>query len=248
MRAHGVERGDEPRELCRILLADHLVVDGVEVADKCVILEAQQAQRMALGQVVCRQEGRCSVRLLSRLAQRCLLLVLAALRTVVEQRGVDVAEALDILQWYAALDEVLLCLRNLLGLDILEVAHEIGAHRFKRFAAIESRDVLAQHGLARLLLSALQDKALRLERRANLLHRDALDDSAARQRHDAAHELQGSGLHDVLKADFREDFLEFWVFADELRYAFLQIEFFHRDCSLHCLYIIYRIIILIPYA
>ena len=86
MRAHSVERGDESRDSRRVLLTDHLAVDGVEVADKSVILEAQQAQRMALGQVVCRQEGRCSVRLLSRLAQRCLLLVLAALSAVVEQR------------------------------------------------------------------------------------------------------------------------------------------------------------------
>ena len=234
VRAHGIEPCDEARELRDIARADHLVVDGIEVADERVILEAQQAKRMALGQVIRRQKGGCGsggVRLLRRLAQRFLLLALA-LRAVMEQRGMDVAEALDILERHAALDEVLLRLGNLLGLDVLEMAHEVGAHRLERFAAVEARDVLAQHGLARLLLRTRQSEALRLERCADLLHRDAFDDGAARQRHDAAHELQGRRLHDVLEAEFCQYLLEFRVFADELRHAFLEVQFFHRHCSL----------------
>ena len=72
-----------------------------------------------------------------------------------EQRGVDVAEALDVVDLRAALNEALLGAGNLAGVHVAEVRDKVGAHILERLAGREARYVALEELGAAGLVEAL---------------------------------------------------------------------------------------------
>ena len=142
-----------------------------------------------------------------------------------------VAEALHLRDRHPLLDEGLLCVHNLLCLDVCKLLHEIRTNGFQILAVRKTLNKAAQTPLTRCAVLAENRIAVLLECRNHLREVYTLHRRAARNRHDAPHHVQRDGICNLLKADLCHDLLYFGILLHQLGNRLFQIEYLFHGFS-----------------
>jgi hypothetical protein len=177
----------------------------------------------------------------------------------VEEGGVDVAEALDVADLGAALNEALLGAGNLSGVDVAEVCDKVRAHVLEGLAGREASDIAlkelraarlvepfdlgAERGAClrrlggllnarRLIANARNRKACVLERLDRAVQVDALDGAPLGNGHHAPHRVECCGLGDVREPDACHDLGKVRELLREVVDALGEVKCFAHCCSL----------------
>ena len=205
-----------------------LCCNRIEQLFKGVILRAQNRQRMSLGQCVhIIRVDRCCLRVNLIMRKRTCG---RSRRRPMKECRMHVTETLHLTDWHALLDEGLLGIHDLMGLDVAELLDKILADGVQFLPIRQALDKAAQTSLPRLCVVSEHGIAVLLEGGNHLREINSLHRRTARDRHDAPHHIERNGIRDLLEADLRHDLPYLGILLHQFGNALLQIQYlFHNE-------------------
>ena len=210
------------------LRAVQLRCNRIEQLFKGVILRAQNRQRVSRGQCVhIIRIDRCRLRVNLIMRKRTCG---RSRRRPMKECRMHVTETLHLADRHALLDEGLLCIHDLMGLDVAELLDKILADGVQFLPIRQALDKAAQTSLPRLYVVTEHSITVLLEGGNHLCEINALHRRTARDRHDAPHHVERDGIRDLLEADLRHDLPHLWILLHQFGNALLQIQcLFHNE-------------------